>query len=277
MRAILRSLWKRRIFARLPNLEVSMENENAVAGPGNWVRRLVKVNKNAAAKPRTWVRRLVRVVALVGVTLVALYVVASVAWRFSGSNQWELVRDQDGVKVYTLKTPGSDLTQAKGVVRVRSTLGGLVKLMTDPSTCDGTWCFGRRSIDRVDDWIEYVSFKTNLPFPFQKREFVVRNQFHQDPRTKEILMVIGAAPDKAPPDDCCFRVTDMNNTWRFTPLENGVVEMEFVYNMDVGGFIPNLFMNTQRAKRVADAILKMQDTLNKKKYQDARLDFIKEK
>jgi hypothetical protein len=254
-----------------------MENENAVAGPGNWVRRLVKVNKNEAAKPGTWVRRLVRVVALASVALVALYVVASVAWRFSGSNQWELARDQDGVKVYTLKAPGSDLTQAKGVVQVRSTLGGLVKLMTDPSTCDGSWCYDRRSIERVDDWLEYVSFKTNLPFPFQKREFVVRTQVHQDPRTKEILLEIAAAPDKAPPNDCCFRVTDMNNTWRFTPLENGLVEMEFINNSDVGGFMPNLLMNTQRPKRLAGALLAMQDMLYKKKYQDVKLDFIKEK
>jgi hypothetical protein len=253
-----------------------MENENAVAGPGNWVRRLVKVNKNAAAKPRTWVRRLVKVVALVSVALVALYVVASVAWRFSGSNQWELVQDQDGVKVYTLKAPGSDLIQAKGVTHVRSTLGGIVKLMTDPSTCDGVGCHPVFNI-RVDDWLEYASFTLDLPFPFQKREFVIRSEIHQDPRNKEILVVVGAAPDKAPPNDCCFRVTDMNNTWRFTPLENGLVEVEFIYNLDMGGFIPILLMNRYRPKRVADALSGMQDLLNKKNYQDARLDFIKEK
>ena len=253
-----------------------MENENAVAGPGNWVRRLVKVNKNAAAKPGTWVRRLAKVVALVSVALVALYVVASMAWRFSGSNQWELARDQGGVKVYTLKAPGSDLTQAKGVVQVRSTLGGLVKLMTDPSTCDGAGCHAV-SNTRVDEWLEYASFTIDLPFPFQKREFVIRSQIHQDPSTKEILVVVGPAPDKAPPNDCCFRVTNMNNTWRFTPLENGLVEMEFVYSIDVGGFVPNLLMNTMRPKRVADALLAAKDILYKKKYQDVKLDYIKEK
>ncbi|MBO0800143.1 MAG: hypothetical protein J2P31_15085 [Blastocatellia bacterium] len=253
-----------------------MENEEVVAGPENWVRRPVKVNKNAAARPGTWVRRLVRVVALASVALVALYVAASLIWRFSGSNQWELARDQDGVKVYTLKAPGSDLIQAKGVTQVHSTLGGLVKLMTDPSTCDGAGCHAE-SNNRVDEWLEYASFTIDLPFPFQNREFAIRSHIHQDPRTKEILVVVGAAPDRFPPNDCCFRVTEMNNTWRFTPLENGLVEVEFVYNLNLGGYIPVLLMNTQRPKRVADALLAMKDMLPKKKYQDAKLDYIKER
>src|SRR5215475_5993657 len=117
--------WKRCVpRARLPiyahasfNSEASMENENAVARPGNWVRNLFKVNENAAAKPRTWVRRLVKIVAYVSVALVALYVVASAAWRYSGSNNWEFTEERNGVKVYTLKSPGSDLTQVKGIAQ----------------------------------------------------------------------------------------------------------------------------------------------------------------
>jgi len=254
-----------------------METENAIARPGKWVRSLFKVNKNAAAKPRTWVRRLVNVVARVSLVLVALFTVTRVVWRFSGSNQWELVRDQNGVKVYTLKSPGSDLIQAKGLTQVRSTMGGLVKFMMDPATCADAGCYEPRTIERVDDWLEYGSFRFDLPFPFQTREFVVRSQIHQDPRTKEVLLVFAAAPDKAPPNNCCFRVTEMNNTWRFTPLENGQIEVEFVLNSHAGGFAPDLLLNMQRPKFVIGVLSKLQDSLDRKKYKDAKLDFIKEK
>jgi hypothetical protein len=265
------------ITAVVTNLEASMESENTVARPGNWFRRLVNVNENSAAKPRTWVRGLVKFVARVSVALVVLYVVAQVAWRFSGSNKWELVRDQNGVKIYTLKAAGADLIQVKGIVRVRSTMGGLVKLMTDPATCDDYGCYDAHTIERVDDWLEYASFRLDLPFPFQTRELVFRGQIHQDPRTKEVLLVLAAAPDKAPPDNCCLRVMDMNNTWRFTPLGNGQIEIEYVQNMDEGGFIPDLLLNRRRPKLVAAILSKIQGMLNRKNYQDARLDFIKEK
>jgi hypothetical protein len=253
-----------------------MENENTVARTGKWIGRLVKANENAAAEPGTWVRRLVRIVALVSMALVALFVVARVAWRFSGSNKWEFARDQNGVKVYTLKSPGSDLIQAKGVVRVRSTLGGLMTLITDTTICQDLGCYEPRIIERVDYWLEYGSFRVDLPFPFQTREIVIRRQIHQDPRTKEVLLTFAAAPDKVPPNDCCFRVTDINDTWRFTPLENGQVEIEYVQRMDEGGFIPDLLLNTQRPKAIVDVLSKLQELLNRKNYQDAKLDLIKE-
>jgi hypothetical protein len=254
-----------------------MENENAVARPASWVRRLVKVNENAAAKPGTWVRRLVKVVALVSVALIALIIVASAAWRFSGSNKWEFAEERNGVKVYTLKTPGSDLIQVKGVVRLRSTLSGIMKFLLDPSTTNDYGYHEQRTIERVDDWLSYSSFRLDLPSPIQTREFVIRTQIHQDPHTKEVLIVVTAVPDKAPPNECCFRVTEMNNTWRFTPLGDGQLELEYVNNTDMGGFMPDLLMNMQRPKFVAEVLSKLQGLLDQKNYQNAKLDFIKEK
>jgi hypothetical protein len=254
-----------------------MEYENVVAGPGKRVRRLVKVNESAAAKPRTWVRRFIKIVALVSVALMTLYVVVSAAWRFSGSNKWEFAEERDGVKVYTLKAPGSDLIQVKGIVRIHSTLGGVVKLLYDHTTTNDYGYHDQHTIERVDEWLQYGSFRLDLPSPFRTREFVIRSQIHQDPRTKEVLIVVAAAPDKAPLNDCCFRVTEMNNTWRFTPLENGQVEVEYVFNTNVGGFMPALLLNTQRPKFVAGVLSKLQEFLDKKKYQDAKLDFIQEK
>lgn len=255
-----------------------MKNEDAIARPGNWVRSLFKVNENTTVRPRTWVRRFVKIVARVSVTLMALFIVAHFGWRFSGSNKWEFVEERNGVKVYTLKSPGSDLLQVKGIVRVRSTLRGLMSFLMDPKTTTDYGYTEQRTIERVDDWLQYASFRLDLPFPFptRTREFVTRSQIHQDLRTKEVLMIAAAAPEKAPPNDCCFRVTEMNNTWRFTPLENGQIEIEYVNNTNMGGFIPNLLINTWKPKFMVEVLSKLQDLLDKKKSQDAKLDFIKE-
>ena len=234
-------------------------------------------NEGSVAKPKRWSERLLKVLLIVGVSLVALFFVASLIWRFSGSNQWEFVQERNGVKVYSLKAPGSDLKQVKGIVQIRSTLAGLVKFMQDPDGCNDVGCYESKIIERVDDQLQYYSFRFNKPFPFQTREYVVRLQVHQDPRTKAVLMVFAAAPDKAPPNNCCFRVTEMNNTWRFTPLENGRVEVEFVQNSHMGGFMSDLKENTQRPKLMVDTLSTLQDWLDRKKLQDAKLDFIEEK
>jgi len=254
-----------------------MQNENAVARPGTWVGRLFKVNENAAAKPGTRVRRLVKVVAYAGVALMALYIAVGAAWRYSGSNIWEFTGEQKGVKIYTLKTPGTDLIQVKGVVRLQTTLGGVIKLLYEPATTSDYGYKGLRTLEKVDRNLEYGTFKLEFPYPFQTREFVVRSSLHQHPLTKEILIVAAVAPDKLPLDDCCFRVTVMSNTWRFTPLENGQVELEYINNTDMGGYIPALLMNKKRPEFVADVLSRLQGMLDKDNYKEAKLDYIQEK
>src|SRR5215470_3967834 len=112
-------------------------------------------NEGSVAKPKKWGERLLKVLLIVGVSLAALFIVASLTWRFSGSNQWEFVEERNGVKVYSLKAPGSDLMQVKGIVQIRSTLAGPVKFMQDPDGCNDVGCHESKMIERVDDQLQY--------------------------------------------------------------------------------------------------------------------------
>lgn len=235
------------------------------------------VNVSSIAKPKKWVVRLLKVLSIVGVSLVALFFVAHSTWKFSGSNQWEFEFEKNGVKVYSLKAPGMDRIQIKGVVQARSTLSHVVRYNQDPTVCALSGCIESRVIERVDDQVQYNTFRYNFPYPYKPREYVVRAQFHQDPRTKEVFLVYAAAPDKLPPNSCCFRVTDMNNTWRFTPLENGVIEVEQVLNMSEGTFMPDWWVKREKLESMAARLSKLQDRWDKRKYQDEKFDFIKEK
>jgi hypothetical protein len=220
--------------------------------------------------------RITKAFVMLSVTLVALYFVASSVWRYSGSNQWELVGERKGVKVYSLKAPGADLTQVKGVVRVKASMASLVKLMQDPKLCKDLGCTDSVIVKRVDDQLQYSTFRYKLPFPFRPRDFVVRTEVYQNPMTKEVLLEYAAAPEKAPANNCCFRVTDMNNTWRFTPVGNGLVEIEYVQNMNEGGFIPNLALNTMRPKILFAVLPRLQRFADREEYRNARFDFIRE-
>lgn len=234
------------------------------------------VNKSSIAKIKKWSVRLLIVLSIVGVSLVAVFFVGHTIWKFSGSNQWEFEFEKKGVKVYSLKTPGMDRIQIKGVVQARATLSHIVRYNQDPTICRLTGCIESRVIERVDDQVQYNTFRYNFPYPYKPREYVVRVQFHQNPSTKELLLVYAAAPDKLPPNSCCFRVTDMNNTWRFTPLENGMVEVEQVLNMSDGEFMPDWWSNRNKLEAMAARLSSMQARWDKKKYPDEKIDFIKE-
>jgi len=240
--------------------------------------RLVEDNKTqkVAAKSKTWGKKLLNVFLIASVSLMALYFVGRLVWRFSGSNQWELDRDTSGVKMYSWKAPGSDLKKFKGIVRIHSTPAILVKMTQDPELCLDAGCTQAKMIERVDDQLQYYSFQFKLPFPLHAREFVVREQYYQNPRTKDVLLEVVAAPDKIAPDSCCFRVSDIYNTWRFTPLENGVVEVEWFVNMNEGGFVPDVLLNT-RSKGMFQLLRELQGMASREKYQNAKFDFVKER
>jgi hypothetical protein len=210
------------------------------------------------------------------ISLMALCFVAHAIWRYSGSNQWRLIAEQNGAKVYALKQPGSDLEQFKGVVRVHSSLSGIVAWLQDPDTCRDANCDDPNTIENVDDQLQYVSYRFRMPGLFQAREFVIRARFHQIPRTKELWAEYAAVPDKAPPTTGSLRVTNMNNTWRATPLGNGEVELEYAMNMDWGGFFPDVLSNVVRPQYLLMQLQKMQGYLDRPKFKAAKYDFIKE-
>ncbi|MFZ5638602.1 MAG: hypothetical protein ACOY82_18645 [Pseudomonadota bacterium] len=229
------------------------------------------------AKPRKWGRRIAKFALYAVLSAVAAYVVAGWIWRFSGSNQWEFMEEKNGVKVYSLKSPGSDSLQVKGVMRMRTTLAGLVAFMQDPTVCDDVGCTHSRMFERVDDQVQYYTFRYDFPLWFKPRDFVVKGQFHQNPKTREVVLEFDAEPDKLPLQDCCFRIADMNNTWRFIPLGNGEVEVQYTMNMDEGGFLPHLLLNNVRPGVMTGLMPELPRLVDKPKYQTAKFDFIVEK
>ncbi|RYE52753.1 MAG: hypothetical protein EOP48_15815, partial [Sphingobacteriales bacterium] len=172
-----------------------------------------------------------------GYTLLAALVVAVIShfvWKYSGSNEWEFDKEVDGVKVYTLKTPGSVLKKFKIVGVFRSKLAGIMKVMRDPDTCDDVGCVESYVIDKTNyPQFMHFTFKYPLPSPFKTREYVVLSEFRQDPQTKAIYVDFKAAPDRIPPNDgCCVRVRHMHDIWMYTPLPNGDVQVEFILDID---------------------------------------------
>lgn len=230
------------------------------------------------AKPRTWARKLGRGLLYTIAALFVLGFVAKMIWKYSGSNQWELVAQnkKHTVKIYALKAPGDELEQIKAVGRMHTSLAGIVKFMQDSDVCNDIGCTNSRVLERVDDQLQYNTFRFAYPFPFRAREFVVRSHFSQNPRTKEILLEYAAAPEMLPPSDCCYRITRMNNIWRFRPLGNGVVEAECLLNVDEGGFMPAILVNRVRRKVLLYAMPGIGKLMNKPKYQDAKFDWVKE-
>ncbi|HYC89895.1 MAG TPA: hypothetical protein VEO54_11840 [Thermoanaerobaculia bacterium] len=215
--------------------------------------------------------------AVVAVAIAA--VSAHLIWKYSGSGQWELVKEKKGIRVYAMKTPGVAMMQFKGVARVQSSMHKAVALLLDPGICDfgDLSCYDSIAIQKVDEQrggAGYYSFKWRYPFYFRPRQYVVEANFTQNPVTKEIYETVKAAPDKLPPDDCCLRVTQMQNSWRLKPLNNGEIEIEYVVNTAGGGFFPYILDNVGGDDYVYYVLSKFPKWVENERYRNAKVAFV---
>jgi hypothetical protein len=228
-------------------------------------------------KPRSLLNLLMKTLAVFLGLVVVAALIAHFAWKYSGSGQWEFEHEKEGVKVYSLKAPGAVLKTYKVIGKFKAQLDPIMKVMRDPSACDDVGCYESYIIEKPD-FPRLVTYTFRYPTgsPFKPREYVVISEFIQDPKTKEIYVDYKSIEGKLAPSDCCVRVKGMHNKWRFIPKDNGDVEVQFVMDHDPGGFIPYFLVNMEMTDAIHTNIPDLQKVLDKEKYKNADVDYVKE-
>lgn len=218
------------------------------------------------------------VLILIEIALLAVILASMHArWKSAGSGEWKLRTNKNGMKLYTLKVPGEIWLKIRIVGRLKARLASILTLMRNPDAAQDVGMFDSYYLDGSDPKLVYYTFKQKLFPPFKHREFVVRSEFSQDPVSKEMKFNFVAAPEKKPFNKRYHRVTKMHNRWRYTPLESGEVEYEFIYDaVDPGGYFPYALANWMIPAMLPFAFSKMPKILSKEKYLNAQVDYVQE-
>lgn len=229
----------------------------------------------AIPKKRNVFRRII-FPAILGVT--ALLMVAHYGWKYSGSNTWKMVKDEGGVRVYTLKAPGSTLLKVKADMRVKTSLSSAVFLLRgDESTVED---FGGKDftvVDRVETpelYFAYYAVKHVMPPPFTTKELVILLNYAQDKKSKEVVINVQAAPTRIAPTPDTSRITHLNNIFRATPLPGGEVNWEVTLDVDMGIAYP--LANLSMPDYLFQDLTKHKKLVLTEKYQQAKLASVQE-
>ncbi len=222
-----------------------------------------------------------KVFGIVVLLLVAIAGSAHLIWKYSGSNEWNLVADRNGIQVYERKAPGNVFKQFKGTMLVKAKLDSVAALMLDPKVCEleDYGCYESIALQAVNEQrggSGYYSFKWRYPGNFQPRHYVIKVNFQQDPKTKEVFETVDAITDRMPTGEGCVRVTHMRNSWRLTPAGNGQVKIEYIVETAAGGFFPYFLDNLGGSEYIPFLLSKLPTWLENPKYRNADVAFIAE-
>jgi hypothetical protein len=223
-------------------------------------------------------RRLLKVLGICAVGLAAVLAAAHLLWKHSGSGEWQLAVEKNGVRIYERKVPGDLIKTYRAQLRIRSTVARAVGAMMDRSVeACAEWNAGCVAEQTVEPWNDreryYIHFfRMNAPGPMSPREFLLKAQFTPDAQGRSVFIQYTAMPDKLPANDCCYRIRRMNNSWRFTPAPDGELEVEFLQDLDAG--IPYFLYNLAAPGFVYDGLALLPKLLNKEKYDQERIPFL---
>lgn len=240
----------------------------------------VVVPSTPVVRPKSRLRRILRIAGkiLVGVlvTLLLVAVVAQLVFTFSGSGQWESLGARRGVEIFVKKIPGENIKQYKAVFQVKSTMTRFAAFSTIENSDLQIGYYDMKDIQKVSDQLIYSTWKQKFPSPFKPRHFVVKNEFTQDPKTKVLVFTVSAANDKLPNDECCVRVPKMNNSWTLTPIGKGELRVEWVSDLDMGGYMPYMALNSYQPGGMRFFARNMQGYLDQKLYDNVKYAWIQE-
>ena len=210
--------------------------------------------------------------------LLLVFIFASIELTAFSGDQWKLEKDKNGIRVYTRLTEGRKIKEFKAITRVKSSLTSVVALVRDADAAP-EWYNHVESGEPIkifDEQSSIVHLKLDFPFPATDRDLVARFDYSQDPDTKIVRSTVIGVHDYIPENDGFIRIRELEGSWKFTPLEDGMVEVEYQFYADPGGNLPVWAVNMFIVDDPYKSLRRMQEFVDQDKYRNATIGFITE-
>ncbi len=193
-------------------------------------------------------------------------------------DDWYLKKSEKGIEVYTRKPENSDFKEIKSVVYIKTSLNSIVSLISDWESYP-KWvyrCDKSITLKKINE-AEFMHYQTIMvPWPAEDRDFVVNVTLAQNEETKIVTIKSICNSNYIPPVKSHIRITELNASWTLVPLKDGVIEVTYQLLVNPGGSVPAWLVNIAAVDGPYETMINFKSSVMKKKYQDAKVSFIKE-
>jgi hypothetical protein len=161
---------------------------------------------------------------------------------FGAGPRWELVEDDEGVKVWGLDIPDKDLPGFRGITMVNATIEELLEVLLDFKR-HSEWMWNTTQsymVKQLSDTQAVIYNMVNAPWPVKDRDMVMESDYRFTPdhkaltiRFKETQLI------KVPVPDRVVRVPRISGFYRFWQESPTRTNVLYQVEVDIGGNVPN--------------------------------------
>ncbi|WP_163834192.1 START domain-containing protein [Spartinivicinus ruber] len=216
------------------------------------------------------------------ILLVAILLISIIAKPLQ-AQQWQQVKNQEGIQVYTRAIPGSGIKEFKAVTTINSSLDSVLGVLNDISACP-QWvyqCTQPALIQSISFGERYVYQVNDFPFPSRNRDIILHAKLNQSLTTKTITIQLQAAPHfcKNQQTTICkkvnqsklVRIEKSKGFYLLEPIAKNKIQITWQHHMEPGGNLPNWLVNNLITDAPFYTLKKLARIVQESKYQKAKL------
>lgn len=177
------------------------------------------------------------------------------------SQQWEFIKEREGIRVYTCTTENSSVKSFKGETYLRASMESIASLLGNANNFD--WWDESISDIRVLEYREeqYIRYYLvyNVPWPVTDRDLCVEANITKDPATGTRVVDSKALNGVVPEEPGLVRITKYWQRWTAKPEGDGMVHLVLEGFADPAGYIPAWIYNMVITDTPLNVIRKIRD------------------
>jgi hypothetical protein len=165
-------------------------------------------------------------------------------------SDWTLIRQEEGMTVYSRDPDESDIKEIRVTFTVRSTMEKAIEVLADVPAYEN-WvykCSHSESIKTINENEFYYYTVSDFPFPFEDRDLVIKSEHWMDDSNGSYHSHSVAVKDIVDEKEGIVRIPTFSSTWSIKPIENQQLQIEYQVNSSAGGIIPTWLVNLAVAK-----------------------------
>jgi len=160
------------------------------------------------------------------------------------AEDWQLVKDEDGIKVYLAPVAGSKYKAYRGVATMRADVATVAALQEDvPGSCAWIHECREQKLLKTEGALSWTYTRFNTPWPVAPRDSVIRvtSSIGAD---GSVTRVLEGVPDYLPAEKGFVRVSKVEGFWKLQPKGEGEVEVIYQLHSEPGGSVPSWLANS---------------------------------
>ncbi|MBS1918126.1 MAG: lipid-binding protein [Bacteroidetes bacterium] len=192
-----------------------------------------------------------------------LFLLLSLSYPAKAPGKWELVKEQDGIKMYNRPSERSKFNDIKVEAEFPGTVQQIAEILLDvPKYTE--WAYATKSsviVKKISNTELIYYSEIDVPWPANNRDFYAHCKATFDSSTHSMKLISVSIKNYQPEKKNIVRLAFSRGTWNITTAPNKKIRIEYFLELDPGGSVPAWLLNLFSTKGPMETFLNLKQKM----------------